>query len=195
LALTVIYLSIYRIGRTSVEEKLAAWREPKSEADVAHVRANSNSACRGIPLPRVLAVPAAGCDTRRYPAGSRSTSKGLRSLASCRVACRESTALACLFITISGCIALERVVLRVTAKLHYRIVASLRCCARRRSSDSCLGRFRACRGAQRSHSCAAFTQTTAVRARACVRECVCACVCVSGVSGSRRRRRPSTTLC
>ena len=88
-----------------------------------------------------------------------------------------------------------RVVLRVTAKLHYRIVASLRCCARRRSSDSCLGRFRACRGAQRSHSCAAFTQTTAVRARACVRECVCACVCVSGVSGSRRRRRPSTTLC
>jgi hypothetical protein len=89
LALTVIYLSIYRIGRTSVEEKLAAWREPKSEADVAHVRANSNSACRGIPLPRVLAVPAAGCDTRRYPAGSRSTSKGLRSLASCRVASQQ----------------------------------------------------------------------------------------------------------
>jgi hypothetical protein len=106
LALTVIYLSIYRIGRTSVEEKLAAWREPKSEADVAHVRANSNSACRGIPLPRVLAVPAAGCDTRRYPAGSRSTSEGLRSLASCRVASQQHwRACSSLF---SGCIALER---------------------------------------------------------------------------------------
>ena len=89
-------------GRTSVEEKLAAWREPKSEADVAHVRACGNAAMprRGY---RRMPPDAAGwrgyseyrrreqCGTPpvpRVPAAVQSTVRfGLRSLASCRVAC------------------------------------------------------------------------------------------------------------